>query len=615
VQGTTNTPSDFQLDIGPNYRLPFETLYNLNGNLPQGEENPIRLVSAFIADEANFNTNELFNYKSVWNGQKTSLFELGMHAEGSSGGKLTSFKSNPDDEWEDFEAGKSYYMDVILRDTVEMNKFIEYSGSGEIVENLKFGASDGILNDQFGISVDTVEGGPGEGIYALVGAGLEETPPAFDVGAVYLFQNKFDTAGWQQKLKITASDGVDNDAWGGSVSIASGTDGIYMLVSHQGSAADAAYLFHSKSGEPFYVDSGGPTNQKWQTKITASDMDPADSFGFSNSIVSGSDGIYMVVGSLLADAGLGPGAAYLFHSKSSEPFYVDSGGPTNQKWQTKITASDGVAFDGLGFYVSITSGSDAIYVLASALAADSYAGSAYLFHSKSGEPFYVDSGGSINQEWQTKITASNAGVDYQLGSVSVVSGSDAIYMLIGQNKDDDVFSAAGSALLFHSKSGEPFYVDSGGAVNQKWQTMLTASDAAEDARFGGSVSVVSGTDGIYALVGASAASSSLGDGAGKSYIFHSQSAGVAEQIMSASDGTVNQFFGASVSLISSSVLLDDLYATMGATTASFAVSGSGAGYMFAGAFGSLSGTLGIQNVQQDMLLTHHQCFMVLQERE
>ena len=63
-----NTPSDFRLNVGPNYCIPFEILVDVKGNLPEGTENPIRLVSAFVTDESDFNTDQLFNYKSVWNG-------------------------------------------------------------------------------------------------------------------------------------------------------------------------------------------------------------------------------------------------------------------------------------------------------------------------------------------------------------------------------------------------------------------------------------------------------------------------------------------------------------------------------------------------------------------
>ena len=85
---------------------------------------------------------------------------------------------------------------------------------------------------------------------------------------------------------------------------------------------------------------------------------------------------------------------------------------------------------------------------------------------------------------------------------------------------------------------------------------------------------------------------------GAAYIFHSASAGIiAEQKLTASDGQFPDKLGSSVSIASGSD--DTLYAVMGAEGASFAASGSGAAYMFAGAFGSLSGTIGIQNVQQD----------------
>ena len=613
VGGTTNTPSDFQLNTGPNYRLPFETLIDLNANFPKGSDNPIRLVSSFVTDESSFDTTELFNYKSVWNGEKTALFEMGMHnflaetvnfflegEESSAGGKLTNFKSKvqPGAEGWEFKSDRTYYMDVILRDTVEMNKFIEYSGSGEIVENLKFGASDGAEGDRFGAVVATVEGSPGEGIYALVAAPYESTG-ATNAGAIYLFQNKFDTTGWNQKLKITASDGGLADMLGGetgvATAIASGSDGIYMLAGAEqvGATAGAAYLFHSKSGEPFYVDSGGSTNQKWQTRITGSDTSGGDLFGSCVSVISGTDGIYMLVGAK------GDDSSYLFHSKSGEPFYVDSGGSTNQKWQTKITGSDTSGGDYFGSCASMISGTGGIYMLVGSPSQNGDAGAAYLFHSKSGEPFYVDSGGSTNQKWQTKITGSDTvtGNDFFGWSASMVSGTDAIYMIIGANLEGA--ATEGSSYLFHSKSSETFYVDNAGLTNQKWQTKLTASDGAAFDFFGTAVSIISGSGGTYALVGAQYASSSFGYRAGKSYIFHSQSAGVAEQIMSASDGAPNQYFGYSVSLISSSVLPGDLYATMGATTASFAVSGSGAAYMFAGPFGSLSGTIGIQNVQQD----------------
>ena len=456
VEGSANTPSDFQLSSGSNYRLPFETLIDLKGNLPEGSNNPIRLVSSFITDESGFDTSTLFNYKSVWTGQKTSLFELGMHnflaesvnfflegEEKNTGGKLTNFRSKqqPADGWQ-FDSNKTYYMDVVLRDTVEMNKFIEYSGSGEVVVNLKFGASDGELSDRFGYSVDAVVGAPGEGIYAVVGNSFESSPT---LPTAYLFQNKLDSAGWQQKLELTASDGAAYDFFANSVSIASGSDGIYILCGAYGD------------------DDQGSTS----------------------------------------------GAAYIYHSTSA-------GIITEQK----LTASDGHLRARFGY------------------------------------------------------------------SVSIASGTDGIYALCGAYGDDDKGSSAGAAYIYHSTSA-------GILTEQK----LTASDGQASDWFGESVSIASGTDGIYAICGASLEDATATT-AGAAYIYHSTSAGIlTEQKLTASDGQMSDLFGNSVSIASGSDAT--LYTVIGAPGGNFAVSGSGAGYMFAGEFGSLSGTIGIQNIQQD----------------
>jgi len=144
VDPTNETPSDFQFTQAPDYRLPFESLINLEGNLPVGDpdtdENGIRLVYSFATSEATGSLNDLFKYKSYWDGQKKPLFELGMHnflaetvdfflSGDDQGGKLTAFRSQPQptDGWV-LDPGKTYYMDVKLSDTAPMNKFVEYQG-------------------------------------------------------------------------------------------------------------------------------------------------------------------------------------------------------------------------------------------------------------------------------------------------------------------------------------------------------------------------------------------------------------------------------------------------------------------------------------------------------
>jgi len=436
-------------------------------------------------------------------------------------------------------------------------------------------------NDGFGDAVSIVSGS--DGVYMLVGAAENDTGGSAR-GIAYLFHST--SAGILTQQNLTASDSANVDRLGGAVSVVSGSDGIFCLVgaASDDSGAGSAYLFHSKSSETFYIDSGGSTNQKWQTKITASDRAASDFFGGSVSLASGSDGIYAFVGAYADDdGGSAAGSAYLFHSKSDEPFYVDSGGSTNQKWQTKITASDGAAgrnfsYNANGQGVSVMSGTDGIYLLVGAYDGGTGPGAAYLFHSKSGEPFYVDSGGSTNQKWQTKLTASDGQNGDQFGySVSLASGSDTVYMLVGADRCDVTFTNQGAAYLFHSKSDEPFYVDSGGSTNQKWQTKITAStDTNEDGEMlGGSVSVLYQPDGIYALVGAIEAAAFNGFAA----LFYSSSAGIKQQLFAAIDGQAGDAFGNSVAV---STGPNGIYVFAGANLAHSPLSDSGATYLFYG---------------------------------
>ena len=97
---------------------------------------------------------------------------------------------------------------------------------------------------------------------------------------------------WGAEVKITASDAEFNDYFGNSVSIS----GDYAIVGaygedNNGYSAGAAYIFH-RSG----------TSWTEQAKITASDVQAYDYFGYSVSI----SGDYAIVGAYGEDAsGLG----------------------------------------------------------------------------------------------------------------------------------------------------------------------------------------------------------------------------------------------------------------------------------------------------------------------
>ena len=77
--------------------------------------------------------------------------------------------------------------------------------------------------------------------------------------------------------------------------------------------------------------------------------------------------------------------------------------------------------------------------------------------------------------------------DDEFGRFGSISGD---YAIVGARNDDDNGSASGSAYIYYRNQGSP----------DNWEevTKITASDGAEDDRFGNSVSI----SGDYAIVGA-----------------------------------------------------------------------------------------------------------------
>jgi hypothetical protein len=164
----------------------------------------------------------------------------------------------------------------------------------------------------------------------------------------------------------------------------------------------------------------------------------------------------------------GEGAAYVF---------VRSGTAWSQ--QKELTASDAAAGDLFGLSVAL-SGSTA---LIGAHGKNSNTGAAYVF---------VRSGTAWSQ--QKKLTASDGAADDFFGGSVALDGQTAVIGAIGGN------SGGGAAYVF---------ARSGTAWSQ--QAELTASDAAHDDSFGGSVAL----SGKTAIIGAH----NKNAGAGAAYAF------------------------------------------------------------------------------------------------
>jgi len=221
---------------------------------------------------------------------------------------------------------------------------------GSWTQQAKLTAGDGASSDYFGYSVSI------SGDYAIVSAYLNDDNGS-NSGSAYIF--KRDGVSWTQQEKLTASDGASLDYFGKSVSIS----GDYAVVGaygndDNGSQSGSAYIF---------IRSGSSWTQ--QEKITANDAAANDAFGYTVSI----SGDYAVVGAYGDDnVGSSSGSAYIFNRSGS-----------SWSQQAKLTADDAADNDNFGRDVAIDGNNAVIGVMYDDDDTESITGSAYLF-SRSG---------------------------------------------------------------------------------------------------------------------------------------------------------------------------------------------------------------------------------------
>jgi hypothetical protein len=210
---------------------------------------------------------------------------------------------------------------------------------------VKLTASDGTEDDWFGCSVAI------SGDYAVVGV-QDDYDAGLYSGSAHIF--KRDGTAWTEQAKITASDGAEDDWFGCSVAIS----GDYAIVGANGDDDNGLY-----SGSAYIFKRDGTA---WieQAKITASDGAADDEFGGSVAI----SGDCVVVSAPGNDGvGLESGSSYIF--KHDGTAWIE---------QAKITASDGAADDFFGVSVAISGD----YAIAGAHGDDdngSCSGSAYIY--------------------------------------------------------------------------------------------------------------------------------------------------------------------------------------------------------------------------------------------
>jgi uncharacterized repeat protein (TIGR01451 family) len=362
----------------------------------------------------------------------------------------------------------------------------------------KLVASDGVGTAQFGIAVSL------DGETAVIGASGDDPPGLPNAGSDYVFLRS--GAVWSEQQKLLASDGAAEDRLGYSVSISGDT-----VVA--GARVDDVLGSLDAGSADVFVRSG--TTWSEQQKLTASVSGAAfELFGASVSIF----GDTAVIGAErdATAAGMDAGAAYVF---------VRSGAAWSE--QQKLVASDGAAGHFFGGSVSI-SGDTLVVGARLAPSPGGSTGAAYVF-TRSGTTW---------TEQQKLVASDGASGDFFAASVSI-SGDTVV---VGAERDANAGGfEAGSAYVF---------VRSGTTWTQ--QQKLVASDGAAFDDFGFSVAL----DGDRAAVGAFLDDNAGGINAGSAYVFErSGGTWTQQQKLLASDGAAVDFFGYSVSVSGTTVLV------------------------------------------------------------
>ncbi len=392
--------------------------------------------------------------------------------------KLLASDAQPDDEFGYSVAvsGDTAVVGAHREDALATNAGAAYvfqraeGGTENWGEVKKLTASDAEADDRFGWSVAV------SGDTIVVGAYREDTAASF-AGAVYVFQrDEGGTNNWGEVKKLTASDAQAGDRFGWSVAISGDT--AVIGAQHEdtwGSFAGAAYLLAR--------DQGGTNNWGEVKKLTASDAQAGDEFGYS---VAASANIALI-GSRGEDSAAGDaGAAYIYRR--------DEGGVDNWGEMKKLVASDAQISDEFGWSAAV-SGATAVIGAYQEDAGGTDAGAAYVFQR--------NQGGADNWGEVIKLTAADAHAFDRFGYSVAISGDTTV---VGARWKDSAGINSGAAYLFRRNEGGP--------GNWGEVTKLIASDADGGDKAGMSVGISNDT----ALVGAFW-EDSAGTNAGAAYIF------------------------------------------------------------------------------------------------
>jgi hypothetical protein len=222
------------------------------------------------------------------------------------------------------------------------------------------------------------------------------------------------------------------------------------------------------------------------------------------------------------------GAVYVF---------TDSNGTWTQT--QKLTANDGGAYDNFGLSIALKGSTILVGSPQAAIGGNAGQGALYVF---------TESNGTWSQV--QKLTASDGAASDSFGESVALDGTTAL--IGGYNATVNGHSFQGAAYIFTA---------SGGTWSQTQK--LTASDGAANANFGNAVAL----NGTSALIGADGSTVGGNTYQGKTYLFTGSGGNWSQSdTFIASDGTVDDYFGAALAWDGATALISTPHPTIGGNT-------------------------------------------------
>ncbi len=385
----------------------------------------------------------------------------------------------------------------------------------------------GYPNEFYGSSVDI------DDTTGIIGA-FGNNNGSFEEGSAYIISKNVAALNqWDEQVQLVPSDPAVAKRFGYSVSL-------HKDIAVVGAPGDDANGLLSGASYVFYRNQGGINNWGQIAKLTASDADTLDQFGYSVSIFDH----YIAVGAHCnKDSGECTGAVYVF--------YKDQGGIDNWGEVKKVIASDADKLYYFGTSVSIDSTTLAVGAVGSHNAIDTIEkGAAYVYYKNQGG---INNWGEIKKVISQDLDTNDAfGTDVHLKNDSLLVGSPF--------KDEVGFPQSGAAYMFNKNQG--------GADNWGQEQKITPTNPTTANRFGTSVSFDNG----FMLIGTEGDSTN-GFEAGSSYLFKKQATWQFEKQLFSIGNSADDNFGNSVAISKS-------FALIGAYNKNIFGNNSGAAYVF-----------------------------------